>query len=220
MPYVTVMRSTSFAPSCSVYQPPYAPRSLEIHCTQSFQSRLIVPRRSRHFVAVSVPAYGREKQWWRCRSRRVGSVWGGGVRVAFANHSLFLPTTQRCDGPPVRAGVTRTFPGMSGGGGGLQTELRSAARAKVWGRGFTAIGAEAAFNSRMQFGLLSSPGTGRLWGARRLRNGPDGLVRARRCNTVIGVVRYDLMMKRYDSQRRGRPLRVQPGRQSGWICSD
>ena len=71
---------------------------------------------------------------------------------------------------------------------------------------------------RMQFGLLSSPGTGRLWGARRLRNGPDGLVRARRCNTVIGVVRYDLMMKRYDSQRRGRPLRVQPGRQSGWMC--
>ena len=74
-------------------QPPHAPRSLEIHCTQLFQSRLIVPRRSRHFVAVSVPVYGREKLWWRCRSRRVGSVWGGGVRGAFANHSLFLPTT-------------------------------------------------------------------------------------------------------------------------------
>ena len=42
-------------------QPPHAPRSLEIHCTQLFQSRLIVPRRSWHFVAVSVPAYGREQ---------------------------------------------------------------------------------------------------------------------------------------------------------------
>ena len=36
-----------------------------------------MPRRSWHFVAVSVSAYGREKRWWRCRSGRVGSVWGG-----------------------------------------------------------------------------------------------------------------------------------------------
>ena len=95
--------------------------------------------------SVSVPVHGREKRRRRCRSGRVGSVFWGGVRGAFANHSLFLPTTQRCDGPPVRAGVTRTFPGMDGGGGGVRTDLRSAARAKVWGRGFTAIGAEAAF---------------------------------------------------------------------------
>ena len=72
------VRSNSFAPSCSVYQPPYAPRSLEIHCTQLFQSRLIVPRRSRYFVAVSVPAYGREKQWWRCRVLGASASFGGG----------------------------------------------------------------------------------------------------------------------------------------------
>ena len=67
---------------------------------------------------------------------------GGGASNPFANHSLHLRIPQRCDGPPVRVGVTRTFPGMDGGGGGVQTDLRSAARAKVWGRGFTAIGAE------------------------------------------------------------------------------
>ena len=62
----------------------------------------------------------------------------GGVRGAFANHSLFLPTTQRCDGPPVRAGVTRTFPGMGAGSGGVRADLRPAARAKGWGCGFVA----------------------------------------------------------------------------------
>ena len=70
---------------------------------------------------------------------------GGGASNPFANHSLHLRIPQRCDGPPVRVGVTRTFPGMDGGDGGVRTDLRSAARAKVWGRGFTAIGAEAAF---------------------------------------------------------------------------
>ena len=44
---------------------------------------------------------------------------------------------------------------MDGGGGGVQTDLRSAARAKVWGRGFTAIGAEAAFLARMQLIIWS-----------------------------------------------------------------
>ena len=72
---------------------------------------------------------------------------GGGASNPFANHSLHLRIPQRCDGPPVRVGVTRTFPGMDGGGGGVRTDLRSAARAKVWGRGFTAIGAEAAFQA-------------------------------------------------------------------------
>ena len=63
-------------------QPPYAPHSLEILCTQLFQSRMIVPRRSRHFVAVSVPAHGRKKRRGRCRSGRVGSVLKNGLTIA------------------------------------------------------------------------------------------------------------------------------------------
>ena len=178
-----------------------------------------MPRRSRHFVAVSVPAYGREKQWWRCRSRRVGSVWGGrsgGVREP----QLVLANDVTMRRP---AGASRCHTYFSRNGRGRRGRTNRAATCSAR----QGVGARlhchrcgSRVPRRMQFGLLSSPGTGRLWGARRLRNGPDGLVRARRCNTVIGVVRYDLLMKRHDYQRRGRPLRVQPGRQSGWICSD
>ena len=66
----------------------------------------------------------------------------GGVLEAFANHSFFLPTTQRCDSLRVHAGATRPFPGVGTGSGCAQSDLRSAARAKVWEGGFAAIGAE------------------------------------------------------------------------------
>ena len=186
------MRSTSFAPSCSVYQPPHAPRSLEIHCTQLFQSRLIVPRRSRHFVAVSVPAYGREKQWWRCRSRRVGGGRSGGVREP----QLVLANDVTMRWP---AGASRCHTYFSRNGWGRRGRTNRAAICSAR----QGVGARlrchrcgsvhSPGNGELKFGLPSSPGTGRLWGARWLRNGPDGLVRARRCNTVIGVVRYDLI---------------------------
>ena len=112
---------------------------------------------------------------------------GGGRVEPFANHSLHLRIPQRCDGPPVRVGVTRTFPGMDGGGGGVRTDLRSAARAKVWGRGFTAIGAEAAFllpilECNLVFYRVQEPaGCGALGGSGTARTawfGPDGATRS------------------------------------------
>ena len=147
-----------------------------------------------------------------CRCGRVGSVC---VRGAFANHSLFLPTTQRRDSLRVHAGVTPAFSGVGAGSRGARSELRPAARAKGGGGG--SVGKPHSL--RVRFGLSSSPDAasrGRLWGAPRLRSGPDGLVRARRCSTVIGVAKYDVMMKLHDSQRRGRPLRVQQ-RASKWL---
>ena len=125
------MHSTSFAPSCSVYPPPYAPRSLEIHCTLLFQSRLIVSRGPWHFVAVSVPAYGREKRWWRCRSGHVGSVEGGrsgGVREpqlvlandatmrqpagACSRHTSFCRTWRRVRVRPERSAICSARQGV------------------------------------------------------------------------------------------------------------
>ena len=105
-------------------QPPHAPRSLEIHCTQLLQSRLIVPRRSRHFVAVSVPAYGREKQWWRCRSRRVGSVWGGGRSGGVREPQLVLANDVTMRRP---AGASRCHTYFSRNGWGRRGRTNRAA---------------------------------------------------------------------------------------------
>ena len=73
---------------------------------------------------------------------------------------------------------------MDGGGGGVRTDLRSAARAKVWGRGFTAIGAEAAFlgECNLVFYRVQEPaGCGALGGSGTAQTawfGPDGATRS------------------------------------------
>ena len=114
-------------------------------------------------------------------------------------HTCFCRSWLRIRVPPERSAICSArqvcWPGL---------------RCHRWGSRILNLSSASAIWSFIE----SSPG--RLWGAPRLRSGPGGLVRARRCSTVIGVVNYDVTMKRDDSQRRGRPLRVQQ-RASKWL---